>query len=130
MADAIQSGAVLFAKHVDHLAGFYEAIVPMRRLGADGGAIILETDMMQLVVHPIPKRIADTIEITVPPARRGDAAIKIVFAVDSLDRVRREASALGGGLNPASAVFTTRGFRACDGHDPEGNIIQFREPAT
>jgi hypothetical protein len=26
--------------------------------------------------------------------------------------------------------FEARGFRACDGHDPEGNVVQFREVAV
>lgn len=130
MADPIKPGAVIFARNVDMLARFYAAVVPMAATGEDHGAILLETEAVQLVIHPIPKAIAARIDIASPPVLREDSAMKLVFAVDSLDRVRREAPALGGGLKPASAAFATRGFRACDGHDPEGNIIQFREPAA
>ncbi len=32
-------------------------------------------------------------------------------------------------MNPASSAFVWAGFRACDGNDPEGNQVQFREAA-
>jgi hypothetical protein len=35
----------------------------------------------------------------------------------------------GGELNPPDKEFAARGFRACDGHDPEGNVLQLREIA-
>jgi hypothetical protein len=33
-------------------------------------------------------------------------------------------------LDPAASEWTWRGLRHCDGHDPEGNVIQLRQPAT
>jgi predicted enzyme related to lactoylglutathione lyase len=81
------------------------------------------------VIHGIPDRIAKTIEITSPPARRTDMAVKLVFPVASIDDARLKAPALGGELNPKKKEFVARGFRACDGCDPEGNVIQFRELA-
>lgn len=129
MTDAIKPGAVIFAKDVAKLARFYEQVVPMRAEGDDHGAIILETDALQLVIHPIPRAIAAGITITVPPQPRSNSAVKLVFAVDDLERVRAAAVQQGGGVKPDKASFVARGFRACDGHDPEGNPIQFRVPA-
>ncbi len=90
---------------------------------------MLDASGHQLMVHPIPPRIARTIAITEPPKRRISAVVKMVFAVKSIANVRARAPALGGALQPPEKMFEARGFRACDGHDPEGNIIQFREIA-
>ena len=129
MGGTVKSGAVIFAKDVGAMARFYESVVAMRVLAEEEGAVRLENDSIQLVIHALPKGIAKQIEISVPPKVREQAAVKPVFAVDSLDRVRSVASSLGGGMNPASSAFVWAGFRACDGHDPEGNQVQFREVA-
>lgn len=126
---AVKSGAVIFAKDVSALARFYEGTAGLSVIAEEDGAIRLENESMQLVIHALPKAVARQIEITVPPKLRQQSAIKPVFAVDSLERVRAVAERLGGGMNPLSSAFVWAGFRACDGHDPEGNQIQFREPA-
>ena len=125
----VKSGAVIFAKDVGAVARFYEGVVPMTVLVEEDGAVRLENETVQLVIHALPKAVAAQIEISVPPKIREQSAIKPVFAVDSLERVRGVVSALGGGMNPASSAFIWAGFRACDGHDHEGNQIQFRELA-
>lgn len=125
----VKSGAVIFAKDVGALARFYEGVVPMTVLAREDGAVRLENEAIQLVIHALPKAVAKQIEISVPPRLRDQSAIKPVFAVDSLDRARDAAAQLGGGMNPASSAFVWAGFRACDGHDPEGNQVQFREAA-
>ncbi|HEY1124508.1 MAG TPA: hypothetical protein VGE65_02655, partial [Sphingobium sp.] len=109
----VKSGAVIFAKDVGAVARFYESVVPMRILAEEDGAVRLENDTIQLVVHALPKAVATQIEISVPPKLREQSAIKPVFAVDSLERVRGLVSALGGGMNPASSAFIWAGFRAC-----------------
>jgi len=124
-----KSGAVIFAKHPKRLAAFYEAVAGMTVTHSGADVIVLETEGQQLVVHPIPARIARGIKLTVPPTRRAQAAVKLVFAVKSIAAARSAAPAVGGELNPPQRMFEARGFRACDGHDPEGNVIQFREPA-
>ncbi len=96
----------------------------------EDGAVRLETGTIQLVIHALPPSVTAGIEIAVPPRVRHDTWIKPVFAVDSLARVRGAVAALGGGMEPESSAFVWAGFRACDGHDPEGNVIQFREAAA
>lgn len=61
--------------------------------------------------------------------RRENAAIKPVFFVPSIAAVRAGADAFGGILNPSDNEWSFQGFKVCDGLDPEGNVIQFREPA-
>lgn len=122
-------GAVVFARDIDRLASFYEALVPMRRIHAEKDHIVLDSGAVELVIHGIPKRIADAIAIGDPPQAREATPIKLFFQVDSLAAVRAQAPALGGRLSPPSKEWEARGFRACDGVDPEGNVVQFRELA-
>lgn len=127
MSNSNSSGAVLFAKDIHRVATFYQAMLPLAAVVSEQDHIVLESPACQLVIHGIPKHIADTFTIKSPPERREDAAIKLFFLVDSLADARAAAPALGGALNPASAEWEWRGLRICDGHDPEGNVIQFRE---
>jgi predicted enzyme related to lactoylglutathione lyase len=122
-------GAVLFAKDVSRVAKFYERLVPMTAVHAEAELIVLESASFQLIVHGIPTRIAKSIPISVPPKLRSGVAVKLVFPVKSLAAARTRAKALGGELNPKRKEFEARGFVACDGHDPEGNVVQFRENA-
>ncbi|MCO8168810.1 hypothetical protein NJC40_13635 [Pseudomonas sp. 21LCFQ02] len=64
-----------------------------------------------------------------PPKLRTDLQLKLVLPVASLALVRQQASELGGGLNPLDQQWQARNFSACDGFDPEGNVLQFREDA-
>ncbi len=129
MSNIRKSGAVLFAKDPQRLARFYEELAGLKITHSGKDIIVLESPGQQLLVHPIPPQIARTIKITVPPKRRSQASVKLVFAVKSIAEVRANAPGLGGNLNPVEDMFEARGFRACDGYDPEGNVIQFREDA-
>ncbi len=129
MSDDLKAGAVLFAQNLPRVAKFYAELVPMTITLAGSDLIVLESKHFQLVVHPVPKRIAKENPITSPPARRTNVAAKLIFPVASLADVRDRARALGGELDPPSKEFEARGFRACDAHDPEGNVVQFRESA-
>ena len=127
MIDRPKSGAVLFGKDLPRLASFYEGVAGLSAVQVDRDVIVLESESQQLVLHSLPPRIARTIDIASPPLLRTDTPVKLVFAVASLASARAGAVALGGRVNPTSVEFEARGFRACDGHDPEGNVIQFRE---
>jgi len=135
-----KSGAVLFARDLPQMARFYEALLSMQVIERQHGYIVLESDDVQLVVHSMPAGAARSAQAASAassasdapssgPRRRIDVPVKLFFAVDSLAATREAAVALGGALSPASREWEARGFRACDGHDPEGNIVQFRESA-
>lgn len=121
------TGAVIFANDVERVAAFYATLVPMLRVHADTDIVVLEAGTTQLVIHAIPPHIASTIAIASPPEAREDTTVKLYFLVDALAAVRERIEALGGWLFDASREFEARGFRACDGVDPEGNVVQFRE---
>jgi hypothetical protein len=97
---------------------------------SDRDHVVLDEEGFQLVIHGIPAQIAEQIVITVPPALREDMPIKFCLPVQSIQAARDKAHELGGAVLPADRAWIARGFRACDGHDPEGNIFQVREPAA
>jgi predicted enzyme related to lactoylglutathione lyase len=121
------SGAVVFAKDIQRLAAFYEGLCGLAVVHAEGDHIVLESGAVQIVVHAIPQRIARAITLTQPPVVREETPIKLFFAVPDLAQARLRAVALGGRIAPAAREWQARGCRACDGHDPEGNVIQLRQ---
>jgi predicted enzyme related to lactoylglutathione lyase len=127
MSIALKPGAVVFAKDLQRVARFYERVLALAVVHAEVDHVVLESALQQIVIHAIPGPIAAGIHITVPPERREDTALKLFFAVDSIDALRSTAAALGGQIDPPARAWQARGFRAVDGHDPEGNVLQFRE---
>jgi len=130
MTNAARAGAVIFAKDLHRVATFYEKLLGLTAAHSDSDHIVLASAQFELVIHAIPKAIADSFEITVPPERRTETAIKLYFPVASIAKARARAAALGGELNLPQGEWAARGFRACDGHDPEGNVLQLRELAA
>ncbi|MFF7709239.1 hypothetical protein [Pseudomonas sp. NPDC007930] len=124
----IKAGAVLFAKDLAGLALFYEQVAGFTTVVRLDDRIVLETDHFQLVLHGLPAVIAQNLQIEQPPLRRDDVAVKLVFPTPSLARVRVLARTLGGGLDEPLEEWQGPYFRACDGFDPEGNVLQWREP--
>lgn len=129
MSSAPMPGFVVFAKDVTRLAAFYAGVFGLRAGTAEPGLAVLHADGFMLVIHGIPETIAARIEITSPPAVRSDTPFKLFLPVDSLAGAGEAAAALGGTLWPQERAWDGPGFRACDGHDPEGNVFQAREPA-
>lgn len=128
MTSKPKPSCVVFAKDVAALAQFYGALADMVEIYADADHRVLDQDSFQLVVHGIPPHIAQQIQITQPPQRREDTPIKLCLPVARIDAARREAAQRGGLVDPPAQEWAARGFRACDGMDPEGNVFQVREP--
>lgn len=126
----IKSGAVIFAKDIQRIAAFYREVLEMPIVLAEKDHIILESETFQLVIHGIPRKIAAQIQIQSPPNLREDTALKLFFPVQSIAQARLKATAFGGGFKPKASEWEARGFRACDGYDPEGNVLQVRELAN
>jgi len=127
MSNKPKPSAVIFAKNVAQVVKFYEGVLSMSVVHRDSDHIVLNSEDFQLVIHAIPKQIADTIAIAVPPEIREDTAIKLCLPVSSIAEARAKAVALGGKVNAEEREWNGPGFKACDGHDPEGNVVQFRE---
>lgn len=95
----------------------------------DSGHAVLEIAGLELVIHALPPRPPET----GPPAShvevREDSYVKLCFPVPSIAAARAVAATLGGAIAPPGEEWGAPGFRACDGHDPEGNVVQVREAA-
>lgn len=125
-----RTGAVLFAKSVPTVANFYQVMLGAEVAHADGDHVVLAAGGLELVIHGIPPHIAADIVIESPPALREETPLKLFFTVGALAEARVTAATLGGGLAPPAREWAASTFRACDGWDPEGNVVQFREAVT
>ena len=123
------AGAVVYAKSVPKVSAFYAEVAGLRTTHTEQGYVVLESSGFQLVVVAIPAQLAASIHVTVPPERREDTAVKLVLPVLSIAAARLVAHSLGGQLNPPEDEWEFQGSRVCDGHDPEGNVVQLRQNA-
>ena len=120
-------GAVVYARDPDRLTEFHSRVADLAVIRREDTFAQLRAGPLELVVHRIPPHIAAGIDVTDPPQRREDTAVKLVFAVDSIAVARADAAALGGAIDPVEREWTFDGSTICDGHDPEGNVIQLRQ---
>ena len=114
-------------KNVDQVAAFYSSVLGLIEAKRADDHIVLESPGFQLVVHRIPQHRDPKTDIASPPVRRADAPFKPVFFVPSLASIRVVAEAHGGYMEPTDKEWSFNGVLVCDGLDPEGNVIQFRE---
>ncbi|RPI59557.1 MAG: VOC family protein [Lysobacterales bacterium] len=119
--EASTARAVLFVKDLGRVAAFYMGALGLTRVSGDKDHAILECDGFELIVHQIPKQIADTIVITEPPVRRVWGAIRLDFPVASVADTRSLARSLGGDVDDAPPPWADRNGNFFLGHDPEGN---------
>ncbi|MBA8889105.1 putative enzyme related to lactoylglutathione lyase [Dokdonella fugitiva] len=125
MPGPARAGLFVYAKDAERLATFYASVADMVRLHATDELIVLESADIQLLVHRIPAAIAAGIEITSPPQRREDTALKFFFTVPSIETAKATATRLGGDVS--GERWNGPGFVVCNACDPEGNIFQVRE---
>jgi len=129
MSYKARTGAVLFARKLDQVATFYSAVLDLDEASRADDHILLESPGFQLVVHRVIGRVPDGDVGGAAPIRRATAAFKPVFFVPSISRLRDVAKAHGGVMEPTDKEWSFNGTAVCDGLDPEGNVIQFRENA-
>lgn len=113
--------AVLFAKDFEKVAAFYVGALGFSRESGDRDHAVLRCDGFELVVHQIPKAIADTIVVADPPKRRTSGAVRLDYPVQSVEQARRLARSLGGDVDDAPPPWAPRDANFFFGHDPEGN---------
>jgi predicted enzyme related to lactoylglutathione lyase len=75
----------------------------------------------ELIVHQIPKHIADGITIKQPPDRRIGGAIRLDYPVQNIGESREAARSFGGDIDDAPPEWADRNANFFFGYDPEGN---------
>jgi predicted enzyme related to lactoylglutathione lyase len=123
MSDLPFPGLVLFVRDVRRVTSFYMNVAAMTLAHEDADHAVLRLDGFEFVVHAI----RGEPEPTGAVQPREDSYMKVILPVASIAEARAVAAAHGGVVQPAAREWEARGFRACDGHDPEGNIFQVRE---
>jgi predicted enzyme related to lactoylglutathione lyase len=121
------AGAVVYAKDIVRVSRFYAQVAGLEIVHEVADHVVLESADCELVVVAIPAAIAVNIPIATPPVRRENTAVKLVLRVDDLEAARAAARGAGGELDPPAREWEFQGARVCDGHDPEGNVIQLRQ---
>ena len=123
----IHQGVVIFAIDKKRVSAFYRRTLDLVALEEAASHDVLRGHGLEVVVHAIPAKIAAGIQIDQPPRVREDMPIKPTFVVASLDAVGVAAQATGGFLKPLAGAWHFRGATVLDGHDPEGNVVQFKQ---
>jgi catechol 2,3-dioxygenase-like lactoylglutathione lyase family enzyme len=123
----VSAAAIVYAKHLDPMRGFYETGLGLVVLeDVPDEFCVLSSEDWTLSLVAVPADQAGSIEISVPPLRRERTPIKLAFEVPDLDTARAGLAALGGSVDSADHEWDFRGYRHCDGADPEGNVVQLR----
>lgn len=120
------TAAVIYAKDLDRLVGFYAAL----GLGVDesqGDFAVLIGLGVELSIVQIPESVAAQIEISTPPRARTRTPIKLAFVVASIENSLEATRALGGRIKEDTKRWQFRGHAIQDAVDPEGNVYQLRE---
>ena len=117
---------VLFVADVARVSAFYGELARMSILHEETSHAVLAIDGMELVIHRLPP---DSTDPSAPITVRDDSYTKLCLPVPRIAIARETAKRLGGAIAPPDQEWESRGFRACDGYDPEGNVIQVRETA-
>lgn len=128
MSDPKPSG-VVFVADVSACSAFYRDVAAMTELHRDDDHVVLESRGFQLTVHRLAGEPSVQRDADGRMPIRYDTYVKLCFPVESIAAARTAAKEKGGAIKPPEAEWEARGFRACDGHDPEGNVIQVRERA-
>jgi catechol 2,3-dioxygenase-like lactoylglutathione lyase family enzyme len=119
--------AVLFVKDLRAVAQFYSTALGMRVVASDEHHWLLNCAGFELVVHQIPKHIADTIVLERPPTPRVRGPIRLDYPVRSVVESRRAAVALGGKIDDKPPEWADPAAKFFAGYDPEGNQFGVRE---
>lgn len=118
--------AVLFAKSLDRLAPFYRQVLGARTLERSDNHESLECQGFHLLIQQIPHALAQAIEISTPPKRREQTAIRLDFPVADIELARATARRLGGHVDDSPPPWAGANAHIYLGYDPEGNVIGLR----
>jgi predicted enzyme related to lactoylglutathione lyase len=125
---SLQQGCVVFAKNKKRVSAFYQQALGLAVEESDSSHDLLRGNGYEIVVHSIPRKYAATIKLANPVEPRDETPFKPTFVVTDLEAVRIATAKTGGYLKPTERAWHFRGCIVLDGWDPEGNIVQFKQP--
>jgi len=123
----IVPGAVLFVADLARAHRFYGALTGWRASHEDAHHVVLRGEGFELVLHQLRGEPVPAADASGRAPTREDSYWKLCLPVAGIALARSAMAAHGGHLRGPDAEWEGRGFRACDGQDPEGNVIQVRE---
>jgi catechol 2,3-dioxygenase-like lactoylglutathione lyase family enzyme len=118
---------VLYVKNRAAMKEFYQGVFQLEVEQSELDHVVLGSSASQLAIVQVPVSIASTIHIADPPVRRTQTPVKLVFDVESTSAARSAVLDLRGGIDSTESEWIFEGYRVCDGHDPEGNVVQFQQ---
>lgn len=122
--------AVLFAKDLNKLTSFYRQVLCMACDSRDEAHAVLSRNGFDLIVHQIPRHVADGIRIEQPPVRREGGAIRLDYPVDDISDSRKLAQSFGGGIDETPPAWAGADMNFYLGFDPEGNVFGVSQQAA
>ena len=124
----VQQGCVVFAKNKKRVTAFYQQTLELVAEESESSHDLLRGNGYEVVIHSIPRKYAAEIKIAKPVQPRENTPIKPTFVVGDLEAARAAATKTGGYLKPLEGAWRFRGCIVLDGWDPEGNVVQFKQP--
>ena len=122
--------SVVYAQDIQKVAAFYLRTLSLSILEEGSGFVVVGNTSLEIAVVRMASEVAERTMISVPPQVREGTPIKCSFWVESLRHAKAEAEATGGAIKPVASAWRWRGQLHLDGHDPEGNVVQFRSSAA
>lgn len=117
---------VIYAQDITRVAEFYKRTLSRPVVDQDAQFVVVGNTAVEVAIVQMPEALVAANPLATPPRVREETPLKPSFLVDDLDRVIAVAAATGGGTKSISAAWRWRGQLHLDGHDPEGNPVQFR----
>jgi predicted enzyme related to lactoylglutathione lyase len=117
---------VLFVSNVARVSDFYKEVIGMEIRHQEDSHTALQTMGFELIIHAM---YGDASEPDSPDKQlvvREEAYSKLCLPVANIEQARELAHRFGGSIKAAEHEWSAQGICACDGHDPEGNVIQVR----
>lgn len=121
------SGVVLFVNDVLRVSVFYRDLIQMNVTTEAPTHTELTLPGFDLVIHKIPIDLPVEYDASGRAITREDSYTKICLPVVNIATARIVAQSLGGYIKGPEFEWLHRGYRVCDGQDPEGNVFQARE---
>ena len=126
MSDPAPALVVIYVQDVVRVAAFYRDTLSRPIVSQEAGFAVVGDAALEVAVVRMHEALAVANPLETPPRVRAETPLKPSFLVDDLVRVAAAAAAAGGGTKPSDAAWRWRGQLHLDGHDPEGNPLQFR----